>query len=130
MQRSTPPESRHHPRRPQQVVEVGAADADDAGADLDGAELAVGDELADEAFGDGELVGGPGDGEERRPGRVGGGGRHDAPSYWSGYCGQMPSTGASRTGAGTAGGADSRVWGESSYRCGGRSGGTGAGWSG
>src|SRR5450759_5989965 len=58
MQRSTPPESRHHPRRPQEVVEVGAADADDAGADLDGAELAFGDELADESFRDGELVGG------------------------------------------------------------------------
>ncbi|MEN1973732.1 hypothetical protein AAHH18_01265 [Cellulomonas sp. P4] len=65
----------HDPRGAQEVLEVGAADADDAGADLDGAEMAVGDERADEAFGDGELVGGLGDREVRRAWVGGGEGR-------------------------------------------------------
>ena len=42
------------------ILGVGPADADDAGADLHGPQLAVGHELADEALGDGELVGGLG----------------------------------------------------------------------
>jgi hypothetical protein len=51
--RSPPPEARDDACRPEQVLEVGAADADDACADLDRAEVAVGDELADEALGNG-----------------------------------------------------------------------------
>jgi hypothetical protein len=47
-------EPRHDSRWPQQVVEVGPADADDAGADLDGAQVSLGEERADEAFGDGQ----------------------------------------------------------------------------
>lgn len=57
---------------PKEVLKVGPADADDAGADLDGAEVTVGDELADEALGDGELVGGLGDRQERSTRRAGG----------------------------------------------------------
>ena len=51
------PEARDDARRPEQVLEVGPADVDDAGADLDCSEVAVGAELADEALGDGQPVG-------------------------------------------------------------------------
>src|SRR5665647_1777413 len=87
---SPPPEPRDYARRPEQVLEVGPSDADDAGADLHGAELAVGDELADEALGHRELVGGLGDGQERRPGRIGGDGRHGAPSFCSDSRSDLP----------------------------------------
>lgn len=52
---------RDHPGRTEEVLQVRAADAKHAVADLDGSELALGDELADEEVGDGELVGGLGD---------------------------------------------------------------------
>ena len=55
------PEARDDAGRPELVLEFGPVDPDDAGADLHGAQLAVGDELADEPLGDGELVGGQGD---------------------------------------------------------------------
>jgi hypothetical protein len=51
------PEARDDARRPEQVLEVGPSDTDDANADLDGAQLTVGDGLADEALGDRERVG-------------------------------------------------------------------------
>ena len=58
MRCSSAPQVRDHARRAEEVLEVRAADAEDAVADLDGAELSLGDELADEAVGVGELVGG------------------------------------------------------------------------